>query len=353
MWRVVLWGLFMLFIRYVYLGGFYNDKAYVLNQLAISIVAQTMLLYYVFGNYVFPRTLYQRRPFLLLLYLLISHIIVYESNYILFSYLGKVSSESRVARDWAQFQAAGVSGFVSNITVSFYSFFWSFPFAIMFLTARAIRHTLALRTRNFQLEREKLNLELDFLKAQVNPHFLFNTLNSIYADVFETNEKAADLVLRLSELMRYNLYETDRPKIALDKELAYIQNYLNLERNRLAGQNVMISYSQKGDPTGYQIAPLLLIAFVENAFKHGVKGAVKPAYVQIQAEISPGKLTFRVENSVTVRRTVEEPVYRSGGIGLGNVRRRLDALYSGRYELVVTPNPDRYVVTLTIQVEPL
>lgn len=262
-------------------------------------------------------------------------------------------------RDWALFEKAGVFGFITDASVSFYSFLWSFPFAIMVLIVRAFRDILNLRLKNLQLEKDKINLELDFLKAQVNPHFLFNTLNSVYARVFDSDEQAADLVLRLSELMRYNLYETDVEKITLDKELSYVQNYLDLERNRLSDQYVVIDYNQNGDPSTYQIAPLLLIAFVENAFKHGVKGATEPAYVQVSATITEGQLVFQVENSVPRKRKTApveasaEPDRKSGGIGLGNVRRRLEALYKGRYELVVTPAEDSYTTALTIQVEPL
>jgi two-component system, LytTR family, sensor kinase len=222
---------------------------------------------------------------------------------------------------------------------------------------RAFRDLSSLRLKNLRLEKDKLNLELDFLKAQVNPHFLFNTLNSVYARVFDSDEQAADLVLRLSELMRYNLYESDVARIALDKELSYVQNYLDLERNRLSDQYVVIDYEQSGNPATYQIVPLLLITFVENAFKHGVKGATEPAYVQVSATVTAGQLVFRVENSVPRRHQISamEPptglINKSGGIGLGNVRRRLDALYKDRYELITTLTEDTYTVLMTVQVE--
>lgn len=224
---------------------------------------------------------------------------------------------------------------------------------ILLLVFKAFRDLINYQKRIITVERDKFELELDFLKSQVNPHFLFNTLNSVYADVFDTNEKAADLILRLSELMRYNLYETNLPKIALDKELAYIQNYLNLERNRLSDRYVVIDYEQSGQLEQYQIAPLLLIAFVENAFKHGVKGATEPAYVQVSASVTAGQLLFRVENSIPDKLPVGEPDRKSGGVGLNNVRRRLDTLYKDNYELVVTTSEGRYEVTLILQVEVL
>lgn len=330
-----------------------------MNWLSVSLTLQTAITYYTLGYIVFPRYVYKLNFLYLAGCLFAWHALIYQTNYVLFDYLQQISKGTRIERDWGLLSSAGLFGFMTNGVASFWSFFYSLPFAFIFLGVLAVKDIIAYRVRNIQLEKDKLNLELDFLKAQVNPHFLFNTLNSVYARVFDSDEQAADLVLRLSELMRYNLYETDIAKIALNKELGYIQNYLDLERNRLSDQYVVIDYEQSGSASAYQIAPLLLIAFVENAFKHGVKGATEPTYVQVSATVTEGQLVFRVENSVPHRR--ESPVTeslansnkKSGGIGLGNVRRRLEALYKDRYELVVTPAQNTYTVVLTIQVETL
>ena len=139
--------------------------------------------------------------------------------------------------------------------------------------------------------------------------------------------------------MRYNLYETNQPRVDLAKELAYIQNYLDLERNRLEGQPVVITYNQSGDVAPYQVAPLLLIAFVENAFKHGVRGGDKNAFVRVQADVTDHRLVFMVENSVPPSRQVaNDPVKKSGGVGLDNVRRRLGTLYPNQHELIISPD---------------
>ncbi|GAB4055046.1 hypothetical protein GCM10028810_65700 [Spirosoma litoris] len=279
--------------------------------------------------------------------------IIYEGNYIFFEYIQHFKHSSRIERDWLFFRNAGPLGFITNGTIAIWSFFYTFPWALIFLGVLAVNHLVIIRIRNTELEKDKLIIELTFLKSQINPHFLFNTLNSVYADVFDTNEKAADLILRLSELMRYNLYETDLPKITLNKELAYIQNYLDLERNRLSDRYVVIDYEQNGQLEQYQIAPLLLIAFVENAFKHGLKGTTEPAYIQINADITAGKFVFRVENSIPAQRHIIDANMKSGGIGLGNVRRRLDILYNGQHELITHATETTYTITLTIHVEPL
>ncbi|MBO0938942.1 histidine kinase [Fibrella sp. HMF5335] len=349
--RLMLWSLCGYVIRYVYYGNFFRADTGILWALSIVLLSQTILLYYAFAYYIFPETLYKRRIGLFLLWLLLWHVVIYQSNYWLLYWLHRSDGSSTVADYMKLLESwGGPWGFVTSGATVFWNFFWSFVIASVLLTVKAITDSITLRTRTIQLEKDKLALELDFLKSQVNPHFLFNTLNSIYARVFDIDEQAADLLLRLSELMRYNLYETNQPLICLSKELAYIGNYLDLERNRLSGQSVSIDYNQSGGADSFQIAPLLLIAFVENAFKHGVRGASKKAFVRVQAAIVNEQLVFVVENSVFPKRQIpNDPIKRAGGIGLANVRRRLDSIYPDRYELTVSANEVLYSVKIMIQ----
>lgn len=316
-----------------------------------------MTYYYVMGYVILPRYLYNFQPVQLILWSAIVFFCIHISNYLTFYYLHQLSEnkpvevDAYVNRNWQRFREAGILGCFTNFRIFLLNIVYSTNVSLLYLLPKTFKDILTIRFRSLRLEKDKLALELTFLKSQLSPHFLFNTLNSVYADVFETNEKAADLILRLSELMRYNLYETDLPKIALDKELAYIQNYLDLERNRLADRYVVIDYEQSGPLEQYQIAPLLLIAFVENAFKHGLKGSTEPAYIQISADVLAGKFVFRVENSLRAKHAVAEAEKKSGGIGLDNVRRRLDILYDGQYELITQATETTYTVTLTIQVD--
>ena len=349
--RLMLWALCGYVIRYVYFALFFRANDTVHWALAGALFLQTVIIYYDFAYRIFPETIYKGRISRFLLWVLVWHVITYQINYWLFYLLqlrgetGTVSEYMELLDSWG-----GMWGFMLNGAATFFNFFWSFPIAIVLLIVKAVTDLITLRTRTIQLEKDKLALELDFLKAQVNPHFLFNTLNSIYARIFDTDEQAADLLLRLSELMRYNLYETNQPLIDLAKELAYIGNYLDLERNRLTGQNVAIDFKQSGGTEPYQIAPLLLIAFVENAFKHGVKGASKKAYVHVQADVVKEELVFRVENSIFPKRQVNgDPIKRSGGIGLVNVQRRLDSIYSNRYQLTVDTSEHSYCVRIRIK----
>jgi two-component system, LytTR family, sensor kinase len=350
--RVFGWIVFALVMRFVVIEKTYKDNELVNTYLSINLFLQTISLYYFFGYYIFPKYLYTFFASPFLLWFLCCYVTTYQINYWLISYLTQINSDYHIEKDWKLLQNAGWYGFFFDSGAAFFNFFYSFPFALILLIVRAAKDISSLRTRNLVLEKDKLNLELNFLKSQVNPHFLFNTLNSIYSRVFDIDEKSADLVLRLSDLMRYNLYETDLPRIGLEKELNYVQSYLDLERNRLSDQYVVIEYEQTGRPELYQITPLLLIAFVENAFKHGVKGTAEPTYVYVNADIVDSQLIFRVENSVPPRRIGPiSTAVKLGGIGLANVRRRLDELYRNRHSLVIEPAEGIYVVTLTVQVE--
>ncbi|WP_461052348.1 sensor histidine kinase [Spirosoma arcticum] len=364
--HVAMWlAVYFLLIKDTY-PRIFEDNERVGSVASFAALFQAMVLYYSIGHYVFPKFFYKRDYAKLILILATVFFVIYQINYLLFYYLDSISNKVRpdgkftyVRKIFRMVQEAGWLGCFTSLRVFLWNLSYNCFLPIFMLVTKGFRDIIDYQKRLVTAEKDKFALELSFLKAQVNPHFLFNTLNSVYARVFDSDEQAADLILRLSELMRYNLYETDVAKITLDKELSYIQNYLDLERNRLSDQYVVIDYEQSGNPSAYQIAPLLLIAFVENAFKHGVKRATEPSYVQVSANLTDGKLVFRVQNSVPHRREAppaeSEPLVHSdresGGIGLVNVRRRLDALYKGRYELVVTPNLDTYLIVLTMRLE--
>lgn len=195
-------------------------------------------------------------------------------------------------------------------------------------------------------DKEQKENELRHLKAQLNPHFLFNTLNNLYGLSVAESKKLPDLMLKLSELLRYSLYDTNQNYVAVQKELDYITNYVELERIRLSDKTD-IKLDISGDYTDQYIAPLLLIIFVENSFKHfsAVKGY--PAFVHIEICIENGHLKLKIENSV-------DPEYvpvqnkSKGGLGLNNVKQRLDLIYPQQYSLKTTKEMNFFEVDLTI-----
>ncbi len=200
---------------------------------------------------------------------------------------------------------------------------------------------------------ETMQSELRFLKSQINPHFLFNTLNSLYALTLKKDDKAPDIVIKLSEMMRYMLYECNEPKVPLRKEVNYLQNYLDLERLRQR-KGIEMRLDVEGFIAGQMIAPLIFIPFLENSFKHGVNANIKDGFVNARLSVNGNTVTFLLENSKgSVMPSQQLHGNRpSGGIGLVNVRRRLDLLYPGEYDLQVNETPSAYTVRLELTLNP-
>lgn len=197
-----------------------------------------------------------------------------------------------------------------------------------------------------ELETRTMQTELRFLKSQINPHFLFNTLNSLYALTLKKSDKAPEIVIKLSEMMRYMLYECNEKRVPLSNEVHYIRNYLDLERLR-HGDKVAISFEVDGHISEQQIAPLMFIPFIENSFKHGLTNQIAKGFVNIKLLVDGQKIDFYIENSKSDA-LPHQTHRRSGGIGLVNVRRRLDILYPNKYELTISDNPKSYGVNLQI-----
>jgi len=191
------------------------------------------------------------------------------------------------------------------------------------------------------LENQRLSAELAFLKSQINPHFLFNSLNSIYSLAYQKSDTTPEAILKLSEIMRYMLYESNDNKVDLEKELLYLQNYIDLQKIRF-GNKAFVDFKITGEVGSQKIVPLLLIAFIENAFKHGVANdASSPICLRINLDGT--KLHFFMENKKhTLNKDTE------GGIGLSNVKRRLDLLYPGKYTLTIQDKPDTYTCELSL-----
>ncbi|WP_318343072.1 sensor histidine kinase [Flagellimonas baculiformis] len=194
-----------------------------------------------------------------------------------------------------------------------------------------------------KVENEKVNSELQFLKTQLNPHFLFNSLNAIYSLAVKNSNMTSEAIISLSELMRYMLYEADKEMVPLTKELEYIKNYVQLQRLRLSDSaNVNLRIS--GDDKNKQIPPLLFISFIENAFKYGTDYQGK-TYVSINFLIEDGSISFRVENKIGSHRKNDK----SSGVGLENIKNRLKLLFPDSHNLLITDDGKNYCVDLNLR----
>ncbi len=191
---------------------------------------------------------------------------------------------------------------------------------------------------------EKLNAEVDFLRAQVNPHFLFNILNNLYALTLKKSDMAPDVVLRLSAMMEYMLYDSNDDYVPLHKELSYLQSYIELERLRFS-EGAIIDLNINNIADGKKIAPLLLLPLVENAFKHGLSKQTENAWLKVDISLVRQGLRLEVVNS--------KPLHASpttkGGIGLANLRKRLELLYPGRHQLEMEDQTNSFKAKLIIE----
>ena len=193
-----------------------------------------------------------------------------------------------------------------------------------------------------EVQKEKVNAELSFLKAQINPHFLFNTLNSIYALSILKSDDTPKAITQLSELMRYILKDSNADTVPLDKELAYISNYVALQKRRL-GNTVQIDYSAPTVFTNRRVAPLILTSFVENAFKHGVNPD-QDSVIHIGITYEGDQLQLVVMNNKVTSTGREETM----GIGLKNATSRLEHLYAGKHKLTIEDGAETFAVHLTL-----
>lgn len=222
-----------------------------------------------------------------------------------------------------------------------------FPVVLAFAISTFIRVTdqwLQGERKKQVLEKEKLISELGFLKSQIHPHFLFNTLNNICSLARKKSEETEHALIKLSDIMRYMIDESKEEKVLLSKEIRYLNSYIELQRLRLTG-DVRVDLTITGDPRSLTIEPLLLIPFVENAFKHGIGNGVETV-ILITLNIRQDRLQFIVENRIT--RTEGKELLSDWGIGLKNVMRRLELLYPGQHLLKITDGEETFRVDLTM-----
>jgi len=223
----------------------------------------------------------------------------------------------------------------------------------LFITVAAATTIKMIRMRYKSIEfeqeliREKLQSELSFLRAQTNPHFLFNTLNNLFVLARKKSDHTADAIMMLSKIMRFVLYECRQPRIALTEEAKVIQDYIALERLRYNAR-LTVDYQADTDNPDASIAPLLLLPFVENSFKHGASGTTGDVLISIRIFLRNNQLAFTVKNTVDSDANTNGA---NGGIGLRNVKRQLDLLYAERYSLSTVREGGFYVAELRLNLE--
>jgi two-component system, LytTR family, sensor kinase len=237
---------------------------------------------------------------------------------------------------------------ISFLTYFAYSIITVFFSTILFIAVKVISERVQTQKMQVALEKERTEHELKFLKSQINPHFLFNAINSIYVLINKDPKLAAATLARFSDMLRYQLYECNFSEVPINKEIEYLSNYIELERLRKGG-TLAIDYNVNLEKDNFTLSPLLIMPFVENAFKHVSNYTDKLNFIDVSLNYQDGLFNLLIRNSVD-----REGIYQTqgaiGGIGQGNTKRRLNLIYPATHKLIVDQTEETYFVSLSIKV---
>jgi len=321
-------------------GSYFNDYSYSLKTNLLGFPIH-MFLTYLNIFYLMPRFLYRKKivPYVLFLFTAIFLMVVVKFNLTYYLVSTNVWPEGPKV----------VHNFDLNYVIDMMI---GELYVITFVTAIKITiDWIKEHKRLAAVEKEQLETKLLFLRSQISPHFFFNTLNNIYSLAIDKSSKTPQVILKLSELLRYMLYETRQRRQTLENEIICIQNYLDLERIR-HGENLTIDLTISGDISNKKIAPILLLSFIENAFKHGVNKNIGKTKITIDFNIKDDFLYFAVINPNPKKTTHKHRFNKSGGIGLKNVQNRLSLGYKPEeYQLDIKNTEHQFIVKLKIKLD--
>lgn len=291
---------------------------------------------------------YINNLFLIPRFLLKHRYIIYTGLFIVLLALTSVGSYYSTNLLNGMFPDINYMGDLKNVAIPYHAF----PSMLMFVllafgkfTADAISN----QRRMDQLEKQTLETELENLKSQINPHFLFNALNTIYGMARRTDIETADAVMKLSDILRHNLYDCNEDRIPLEKEIEFLKHYIEFAKLRIYDKTKIQMEVNTANTHPQKIAPLLLIPFVENAIKHGIGKHSGSGWVQISISVTGGELHFVCSNSNYNKRLQLNDMSSYGGIGFKNAKRRLELLYPDAHELLMTDDAEVYKIDLKIQ----
>ncbi|MGY0426936.1 MAG: sensor histidine kinase, partial [Polaribacter sp.] len=335
--HIIFWIIYFLFTAFRW-GSYYNDYKYAFKTTIFGFLIHITLTYFNI-YYLMPRFVYTRKYFLYGFVLFVSLFAMLLVKF----YLTYFLVSTNVWREGPVTTTLSLNYAIEMMLGEVY--------VIAFVTAiKVTLDWIKEHKRLVNMEKLQLETELRLLRTQVSPHFFFNTLNNIYSLTIEKSEKAPKIILKLSELMRYLLYETKQKRQSLKKEIICIQNYLDLELIRY-GDRLKINMHIYGEIEDKKIAPMLLLSFIENSFKHGANKNVGEVTINIDFNIIDDFLHFRVSNPISIVKNNNAIKTTNGGIGIGNVKKRLELGYNeDEYFLTITNDEKEYIVTLKIKV---
>ncbi len=317
-------------------GSYFDDYVYSFQSNLVEFIVHIILVYF---NLYFLLPKLIPNKYLEYLFLLLLSVLTMTLVRIIFTY------EFVTTDVFPESERPGNSIFDFNyITAAFIGEIY----VIGFTTAIKITIDYVKNLRKTEeLEKQGLKNELSLLKSQLQPHFFFNTLNNLYSLTLEKSEQAPETVVKLSEFMSYVIYQGSKRKVSLTDEIKYIQNYIDLERLRF-GDRVQVNFSLSGCIENYQIPPLLLLQFIENAFKHGTDYDLGEVFLHIDLIIDDSWLQFRTQNRKSTHQIHDAE---KKGIGLKNTKRRLGLLFDDNYDFIIEEDEINYTVLLKIPLE--
>ncbi|MDW3651995.1 MAG: sensor histidine kinase [Bacteroidia bacterium] len=323
------WVMLTVLISFIF-NGFVEDIGILIWSVSINLIGFILLVYvnlYLLLPRFFDKELYREYALWLLVLLIVSAVIRFYIGWGLMSWM-----------DSELLKIFDPKFFGSMIVNGAFLLFVSIPL-------RMVGTWIKRKELEQEIKTQQLEAELRFLKAQVNPHFLFNALNNIYSLSFTGSDKAPEMILKLSDMMSYMLYDCKSEQVLLSAELAYLRNYIELQQLKKDGE-LNIEFKLMGDPGGLLITPMLFIPFFENSFKHGNLEDLEHGWMKGHLKIEKEGLKFHMSNSYCPGKKESE----KGGVGLENIRERLALLFPEKHELDIQQNENIYRVDLSIKI---
>jgi len=336
----VLFWLILLLIQSLGIESLYNNNQDILTHKSIMLLPK-ILATYALIYYQVPKLLYKKRYILFIVSFVLS-------SYV-FTVIARVLNVhviEELVRE-LPFEQESILEITTDLKALYARYYLGVYFsALIMFMLKLIKEKFYKKSEIEQLEKEKVSAELNFFKAQIHPHFLFNTLNNLYVLTLQKSDKASETVLKLSEMLDYMLYQCNDDRVTIDKEIKLIQNYIDLEQLRY-GDRLELIFNQQIDNAKTQIAPLILVSLIENAFKHGASGAINKPTIKIDIIVKSGHLEFSVYNSKSKLKQDDKTNFKKG-IGVSNTKSQLELLYPEKHEFEIIEEDLSYHVKLHV-----
>jgi len=332
--HIIFWVAYIMFfyLQYRFYSKDFNSTAAIYSLTLTALV--DILAAYFTVYFLLPRLLFKRKYVLFALLFLVSAAIAIIIQRVLFYYVSYPIIYGESVEKLGTFWRIN----------PFYSFFNIYTVVSLFAAIKLLKYWYKNQTLKTELENKNKTSELALLRSQLNPHFLFNTLNNIDALISSDQEKASDAVIKLSEIMRFTLYDANNDRVALEKEISFLESFISLQQLRLKNP-YFVKFANEVNCKSMLIAPMLFIPFVENAFKHGLKNIVAPG-IEISLNCDDGNINFEVVNRYSLHEIQNKDT--TSGIGLVNTKKRLELLYPKKHKLEIRKSDGIFKVNLTI-----